>query len=533
MKRVMIFAVVVALGVTILSGCSRTNDKSPSSGLSSSAATDAYPLDTDVELTLWAPLSTNVSATSASMGDTRIEAAVYEATGVKINYIHPTQGEETVKFNLMIAADNLPDMITYNWFNNFPGGPAKAIEDGYILSLNELFKDYAPNFMKLMAENKDVDKMVKTDNGDYYAFPLIKLADILHSTMGTIVRADWLDDLNLEVPETIDDWTTVLTAFKKEKSATAPLSFNFTNNASKNILAGAFHSSTSFFIDDDGEVQFGPIEPSYKEYLTLMNDWFDKGLLDKNISAVDGRILDTNMLTGKTGITFAYAGSGLGKWVEAMAEEDDKYALVGALAPVIKRGTRPWYGQKDFKYGSGSATVVTTSCKHPEIAVRYLDYAYGEEGHMLNAFGIEGESYNMVNGQPVYTDLILNNPDGLSINSALALYTHAGGGPAVQDPRYLEQFYTMPEQLEAVKLWSDSDAALHNIPFIEESPDKVSENTQIMNSITTYVEEMSLKFIMGLEPLAKFDDYVNQCKQYGIETVLQSKREALVRYNNR
>ena len=43
---------------------------------------------------------------------------------------------------------------------------------------------------------------------------------------GPIIRADWLEELGLEVPQTIDDWTNVLTAFKEQKGAQAPLTFS-------------------------------------------------------------------------------------------------------------------------------------------------------------------------------------------------------------------------------------------------------------------------------------------------------------------
>ena len=49
-----------------------------------------------------------------------------------------------------------------------------------------------------------------------------------------------------------------------------------------------------------------------------------------------------------------------------------------------------------------------------EVVARLLDYAYSEAGATLYNFGTEGESYTVVDGQPVYTDLVLNNPDGMT-----------------------------------------------------------------------------------------------------------------------
>ena len=76
-----------------------------------------------------------------------------------------------------------------------------------------------------------------------------------------------------------------------------------------------------------------------------------------------------------------------------------------------------------------------------------FDFGYTDEGHMLNNFGIEGVSYTMENGEPVYTDEIMKNPEGLTMGQAMGKYMRSSyGGPFVQDERYLEQYYTCTEQ---------------------------------------------------------------------------------------
>ena len=69
---------------------------------------------------------------------------------------------------------------------------------------------------------------------------------------------------------------------------------------------------------------------------------------------------------------------------------------------------------------------------------------------MLVNFGIEGLTYNMVDGYPKYTDMIYNNPDGLTISQAMAYYMRTAiNGPFIQDPRYLEQI-TLSQLREAI-----------------------------------------------------------------------------------
>lgn len=65
--------------------------------------------------------------------------------------------------------------------------------------------------------------MIKTDDGNYFAFPFIRGEDKLCYTVGGFVRQDWHEELGMEVPTTVDEWHDVLTAFKEEKGAEAPL----------------------------------------------------------------------------------------------------------------------------------------------------------------------------------------------------------------------------------------------------------------------------------------------------------------------
>ena len=85
--------------------------------------------------------------------------------------------------------------------------------------------------------------------------------------------------------------------------------------------------------------------------------------------------------------------------------------------------------------------------------MRFLDYGYSEKGHMLFNFGKEGESYEMKDGNPVYTDLILHNPDGLSVSDSMKKYLLAmNSGPFVQDEKYIEQYYQYQQQKDAVDI---------------------------------------------------------------------------------
>ena len=494
----------------------------------------SYPIETNAEITYWVPLNATVSANAATLNDTPFAKRLIEETGINVKFIHPTQGQEAESFNLLLASGNTTDIICWSWYS-YPGGPDKAINDGMITRLNDLMPDYTPYMSKVLSENPELDKMVRTDSGTYYNFPVLKPDDKLTVFLGPIIRKDWLDDLGLEVPETIDEWHSVLTAFKEKKGADAPLSFAGTNIIKTyGAFVGAFGTIANFYIDN-GKIKYGPLDdPGFKDFLMTFNQWYSEGLLDRNISTIDGKILDTKILNGNTGATVGFNSSGLGKWLTAK-EGDPEFNLTAARYPSLAKGEMSEFGQKDLPYSiSSTNAAISAKSKNKAVAARFLDYAYGEEGHMLYNFGTEGETYEMVDGEPVFTDLIMDNPEGLSIANALGQYTHSSyEGAFVSDVRYFNQYLPFEQQQEALELWPQTNMAKHLIPRITPTSEESDEMSKIETELYTYIDEMMLKFIMGTEPFSNYEQFLQTRRDMGVERCKEIKQTALERYENR
>ncbi|MNF94974.1 hypothetical protein D3C84_777060 [compost metagenome] len=69
---------------------------------------------------------------------------------------------------------------------------------------------------KLLDANPEIRKQISTDSGEIYSFPFIRNDPYLLTYYGLALRKDWLDKLKLEVPTTIEEWHTVLKAFKEK-----------------------------------------------------------------------------------------------------------------------------------------------------------------------------------------------------------------------------------------------------------------------------------------------------------------------------
>ncbi|MDF2921528.1 MAG: hypothetical protein K0R57_442 [Paenibacillaceae bacterium] len=513
----------------IAAGCGANEEQTVEATTKSSVSPSSEP----VQLTYWLPLPADAARSLKSYGESLLYQEMEKKTGVKVSFQHPATGSEKEQFNLLIASGKLPDILETN-FVSYPGGPEKAIADKVIIPLNDIIDKHAPNLKKFLDSNPDIKKDISTDSGVIYAFPGIGVGNTNVSS-GLVLRKDWLDELGLAVPETIDEWTHVLRQFKEKKNAKTPLTMVM-GDFGPDRFNGAYGVGATFY-QNGGKVKYGPYEQAYKDYLAQMNVWFKEGLLDPDFSTQDAKSKDAKVTNGTAGAYAGYIGGGIGKYLPAVQPANPSFDLVGAQHPVLKKGDEPSIFFAAYSYRGDGSAGITTSNKKPEATAEWLDTFYSEEGNLLKTFGVEGVTYTMVNGQPKYTDLIMKNPDKLSVGEAMSKYLRVSQ-PApgfVGDDRYFDQYYNYEQQKQASAVYNKYYANLvkTRMPQVSQTPEEAQELSSILAEIDTYRSEMFLKFIMGAEPIANFDKFCDQLKKMGIERAIELKQAALDRYNNR
>lgn len=483
-------------------------------------------------ISIWMAMNANASITLKSMNEITAIKEWEKNTNIKISFQHPAVGAENEQYNVMIASNDLPDVM-------FIGSDyAKLYKDGTIIKLNDLIDQYAPNLKKIIAENPAVAKQLKADNGDIYTIPHLRLGKYKNFG-GTFIRQDWLDELKLEKPETLAEWEVVLKAFKEKKGISAPLLFGASPKLpsvgpSNPGFLEAFGITNTMFVRD-GKIAYGPVEPEFKDFLTLFQRWYQEGLIDPDFATNDQKTADAKITGSQTGAFFTYIGGGVGRYLPALQEKDPNANMTPTQYPVLNKGDQPLYTGRSWEWTNNGA-VITKSNKHPEETVKALDYFFSEEGHMLKNFGVEGVTYNMKDGYPTYTDEILKNPDGLTIPQAMAKHFIANY-PFVgeDDDRYNEQYYQFQQQKDAAILFSKyADNTLKvGLPPVSLTTEESAEFSKIMSDVNTYRDEMFVKFIMGAEPIENFDKFVAQMEKFNLKQAIKIQQDALDRYNAR
>lgn len=492
------------------------------------------------ELSYWAPIEATLATQVSSYNDVSMYKKLEEKTGVHINFIHPAAGQEAEQFNLLLTSGNMPDMIEYRW-SRYTGGVQKAIDDGIIIALND-YLDYCPNYKKALTDGNELSdiymKNSTTDSGMYYGFTALNTGNY-RIFGGPCIRRDLLKKYNLEMPETIDDWTNVLTVFK-ENGVKSPITGMLSALYSTNSLnfAGAFGVSGGWYVDGE-KMKFGPMENGFKDYLSLMHKWYESGLIDKDLATNTQTLVDSKIVNGDSAALLnGFLGSALGRYLPQKLAEDSSWDLTGAAYPVRKSGEINEYPTMEPDVNRDHTIGITTGCKNPEAAVRWCDNLYSDEGYMLVNFGVEGEDYNLVEGKPVYTDKILNNADGLSINEALLVSCRAtSAAPGFnQAPEYLEQYYQYEQQKESFKMWEANTEAgrKHVTPILYPTAEESDIIATISADMNIYVSEQIWNFVTGAASLDKYDEFRSELKnKFRFDEYLEIMQNQYDRYCNR
>lgn len=554
MNRLAAVGLAVSMAVLTMSGCGngggaketsqavqseKQEQTQPAGGEAAQSTGEAegvaYPLNAGEKLTFGMVLPAEWSDRFSKWTDLPIGKAIQEETGVELDMVHV---ENNTAMNLLLASGELPDILLFNFQSNYSGGEIKAIDDGVIFPMDEEFlQKNAPDYWKVLSSDEDIMKGSSNRDNQVFGFTFIMGDDRLKTGYGLTVRDDWCEKLGLDVAQidTAEEFHDMLAAFKNELGVEVPFTItaeNLTELLNYGVITSPFDLVTRDVYQKDGKVHVGYAEPEYKDVLQYLNQLYQEGLLDPNFSTTDKATVTANMLSGTSGVSSGSLGGGIGTWLQTNKDVAD-YSLAGLHNLVKNDGDKSLYGF--FKTDViGKTAVITTSCKNKELAAQFLNYGYTDAGHMTYVFGVEGESYDMVDGEPVYSDYIMKNPDGLTVKKAMSEYTLSwDNGPFVQDIRQKEQSSSMPEQLEAWKIWEDTTVDQYFLPKIAIAQESLAEYSNLKSDLTTYVNEMTIKFIRGTEPLENFDKYLENLKSMGVDRLAEIVQATTDEYYSR
>lgn len=453
-----------------------------------------------------------------------------EMTNIYFEFISPIGGDESEEvLKRLFASGEYPDIVL-NSTAGYSGGYAKAINDGIYIDIMPYVEENAPNYYSLLQEHKNLFTGIYTEDDQLPGF--WEIYDPVNSISiigGMTIRKDMLEQTGKRIPQTIDQWTEFMRAVKRIDTIEYPLIFGQQNgvNVTAEFLSaygiGAapisiMNSVNQLFYPVEGEIRYGAIENGYKEYLLQMNQWYEEGLLDKDFgvrSFTDLFERNSLITSGKAAANWQYL-----EWMSAYKGEDGELVeMVAAPMPKLSVDDENVMWMVSRKPYIGKVVSITTECEEIVPLIQFFDFLYSEEGMMLQNYGIEGDTYTMVDGRPIYTTKIIDYSKGpfegvgKYINNNSAVFYDLIYTDDVQSQLYGQGI------LEMRACWLDS-VELFSMNFEL----TVEENTQlvkIMSGITNYVTEYSIKAIIDKEVALNWEEYVKVIESMRIEEALE------------
>lgn len=533
MKRRMLIIGSLLVMILLITGCGDKagvdNQVSENKKLDLTAVPEenVMPIaDAPEKLTVVTNSQVTVNGKSSTYNDVKAFQEMEKVTGLKVDF----QFLQNEKVNLLFASNDLPDIFLLNW-DSF-GGALKYARDGQIILLDSYMEKYASNMMKLINEMPTLyPQMVESDER-VYSFPFIRGEEELRVFQGFQIRQDWLDKLGLPMPTTRDEFFSTLKAFKERDPNGNGTADEVPYVSEKKYGVERMFNwwgMDSFYVKD-GQIKCGWVQPEFKDFVAYVKKMYEEGLLDPDFAVTDRMQFDFQVSNEICGAWYALSGSGVGRLTTLMEPINPDFEISALPWLMADDGNKYVVNSEYVNYVTGLGYAISSSCKDPEAAMKWIDFGYSREGQLLVNFGVEGESYVMKDGIPTYTELITNNPNGAPMSDMISVYAVPQGYPTLQSIHYFDQ-YMQPIQKRAINVWKDADIS-RSVPLLKYTLDESDIVTRKLNEITSYHNEMFSKFVTGKEPIKNIDVYVETIKKMGIDDVVKAKQTAYDRYKS-
>ncbi|ONI46134.1 ABC transporter substrate-binding protein [Candidatus Epulonipiscioides gigas] len=352
-------------------------------------------------------------------GEDMVSQKITEETGVDINFIVPA-GNEAEKLNTMIAGDTLPDILTLGWWE---GQIPEIIDAGMVYALDELAEMYDPYFFEV-ADDAREGWYTHTD-GHLYQYPNSSYSpadyekyDNISANPTFLVRKDMYEALGSPDMSTPEGFLDALTRAKEmfpevNGQPLIPFGTHEFTSAGNMSLDLFLQNFLAIPFEKDGKLYDRTTDPDYIEWLKTINQAWRDGLIANDVF-IDARSqMEEKQAQGRY-FAMLYQRTDFAAQQQILYANDPDTVYVAIDGPKNSAGddhTLPGVGIQGW-----TVTLISKNCEDPERAIQLLTYFMSEHGQKRIKLGIEGETYDNIDGKyvtkPEVTELKMSDRVG-------------------------------------------------------------------------------------------------------------------------
>ena len=320
-----------------------------------------------------------------------------EKTGVRLKTEYPVAADDQT-VALMIAAQDYPDMI-------YAKGDANSLIDaGALIDMTDLIEEYGPNIKKMYGDEFEKLRYSEEDPSIYQLSSYAVGGTFLENSGTAQIQWAALKENNYEIPDTLEKFEKMIKDYMaahpttEEGMPTIGLSLSAADwhwmitlgNPSGYIAEGA-PDNGQWLIDEDYNAMYKFRSDKVREYYRWLNRMYHEGVLDPEFATQTYEDYIAKIASGRvvalTDTDWDYSDGE--KILIADGKLDKTYAgLPLAMDENTKAPSLMYQGLP-----TGQGVGITTSCKDPVAAIKFLDYLCSDEGQVLVNWGIEGVNY--------------------------------------------------------------------------------------------------------------------------------------------
>ncbi len=447
---------------------------------------------------------------------------IEEKTNTHVDFTMVKDGDWETQLNLMFASGDYLDMILRNTVDVEDYG----VSQGLLMQLDDyITEDIMPNYTSRLNLNNAGDSIPSSDGHSYYIGYLVA-QNVNHN--GTwYVNTTLLNELGLEVPTTIEEYTNVLRAFK-EAGVKYPLStstFCYGPESIWNQFAsfGVPENYAFYHITDDDKVEFTGTMPGWRACVEWLHMLYEEGLLDPESLTQDSNLWANKVNAGEVAsfvylrlINTALQADVYKDFTSILPPADPEYgACVSAILEVPDQGA-----------------MLTITNPNPVASLKWIDAQLETETMMVAANGKIGEQI-IVNDEGKYE--VIDVPE----NNGLYSFVPVSMGQFFAPGEYYTQIYQMAphrvERYQDSQTYAEAGVLEHkSYQYVSklstmDNEDAV-EASNIYTELKKFMEESITDFVKNGVTDESYNTFVETAKNIGVERYIELYQNAYDAY---
>lgn len=468
---------------------------------------------------------------------------------------------------MMTAGQDLPDIIC----------TAKALTSeaileygskGVLLPLQDMLNDpeTAPNFNSVVEQEDRLSMLAAATSADGNVYSMVSFAPNLwnKNPYRFYINQVWLDELNLPMPTTTEEYYETLKAFvTKDPNGNGVADeigvYGYSQGSYGENVTIALMNSFIFYpqemssvarltLDKSGEKVIAPfVEDEWRKGLEYMNRLCQEGLLPASIFTDDKTQFMATLNNEEVNLVGSVTTGSLARWNDFDNNANgQQYEM---MPPLEGPDGVAWSSY--LEYVPKPIWFVTSSCKNPELAVKLGDLFYDQDMSIIVRFGEpevdwtrDPEALNNPNYGNTYIDA------GVSTERLFLVVNNIWGENNAKfwrdiNPRYVNSEFTKgviyakerdPEnktqKFEVDNLRYNYSAHPEKLlPELIYTAEEASAQAEIRANVSSYMSQSMAQFITGERPLTdkEWEAYKKELDNMGLQTWINNAQAAYTR----